>query len=310
MKKYLKGILLACMLICLAGSLTACRKPYDTPEIITIEPSQTAFLVPLEGDTTNQVSMDSIEFLKQSKISTKRVQIPHKWLQTGRRNFTGEWIPTMRLIIVERKPVSREWVNGTDGSSTKNQGIITESKDSIGFVVGVSISAQIDEHNATKFLYRYNNKPLEEILDNEIRTKIESKFNEECGKRELEKVMGDKTDILKAVKEEVLPFFEERGITITALGLKGQFDYVDNDIQRAINEKFKAEKREQAQKATNRMNIEKAEADNKVIELQKTIMKEKIELMNVENQKTWIEKWDGKLPQYMTGDSSIMMLQP
>ena len=54
------------------------RKPYDKPEFVTIEPSQTAFLIPLVGDTTTQSAFESEEMLLEAKIATKEIQIPHR----------------------------------------------------------------------------------------------------------------------------------------------------------------------------------------------------------------------------------------
>ena len=45
-------VILAVMMFCLC--FTGCIKPYDKPEFVTIEASQTAFLVPLVGDSSNQ----------------------------------------------------------------------------------------------------------------------------------------------------------------------------------------------------------------------------------------------------------------
>ena len=49
---------------------------------------------------------------------------------------------------------------------TSNQAIYAESKESIGFSVGMNCSAQIyTEQDAVKFLYSYNNKSLADIMD-------------------------------------------------------------------------------------------------------------------------------------------------
>lgn len=48
--KNIKIILLTFTLALVAASFTGCIKPYDKPELVTIEASQTAFLVPLVGD--------------------------------------------------------------------------------------------------------------------------------------------------------------------------------------------------------------------------------------------------------------------
>ena len=68
----------------MALSMTSCMRPYDTPEFITIEASQTAFLIPLIGDTGDQGVFESEELLLEAKVATKEIQIPHRWVQTGR----------------------------------------------------------------------------------------------------------------------------------------------------------------------------------------------------------------------------------
>ena len=109
--KKIKKILTICALMGFMCCMAGCRKPYDVPELITIEASQTAFLVPLVGDITNQASFASEEMLEQAKVATKQIQIPHRWVQTGRKDWQGEWIASAALIVVERKPVTREWVS-------------------------------------------------------------------------------------------------------------------------------------------------------------------------------------------------------
>ena len=112
MKKYLRNFMLAVMFVMGILTFASCRKPYDKPEFKNIEASQTAFLVPLIGDTSDQGAFDSEELLLETKVATKEIQIPHRWVQTGRKHWQGEWRPSATLIIVERKPVSRSWESG------------------------------------------------------------------------------------------------------------------------------------------------------------------------------------------------------
>ena len=128
--KNIKIILLTFTLALVAASFTGCIKPYDKPELVTIEASQTAFLVPLVGDATEQASFQSEELLAQAMVATKEVQIPHRWLQTGRMEWSGKWIPAAKLIVVERTPETREWSTDKDvGTSSKNQAIYAESSE-------------------------------------------------------------------------------------------------------------------------------------------------------------------------------------
>ena len=303
-----KKIILVSAVATMMFSLTSCVKPYDKPEFVVIEPSQTAFLVPLIGDTTNQENFESEEMLNELKVATKEIQIPHRWVQTGRWNWQGEYKPSSRVIVVERKPETREWVN--DGAV--NEGIQAKTKDDIKFTVNLACTAQIDEANAARFLYRYNNKTLAEIMDDEVKTKITSAVVGECAKYNQDELSSNTEAIMEKVSENVIPYFEERGITITALGLTGDFVYSDS-VQKSIDQRFQAEKEAEAQEIKNQQEIANAEAEVKIAQMEaqailekQSVMDAEIRLKELENQKAWVEKWSGSVPQVVTGSDSNM----
>ena len=314
MMKILKGFVLSLVMVMMMGAFTGCMRAYDTPEFVTIEASQTAFLIPLVGDSSQQGAFESEAMLEEAKVATKEVQIPHRWVQTGRMSNDGEWRASARLIIVERKPETREWTQATDtGTSSVNQGIVAESKESIAFTAQMNCSGQIDEENATKFLYRYNNKTLASVMDTEIRAMVESKFVEQCSQRTMEEILLDKQEIMNAVRAEVTDFFADRGITITVLGLKGDLTYNDAKIQDAINAKFTATKNNEAQTITNKTNIEKAEADKavKISNAEAEAKSVAIIQQQLSANPTYIEyvkaqKWDGVMPKVVSGNEMIM----
>lgn len=303
-----KKIILVSAIAAMMLSLTGCVKPYDKPEFVVIEPSQTAFLVPLIGDTTNQENFESEEMLNELKVATKEIQIPHRWVQTKRWNWQGEYKPSSRVIVVERKPETREWVN--DGAA--NDGIQAKTKDDIKFTVNLACTAQIDEANAARFLYRYNNKALAEIMDDEVKTKITSAVVGECAKYNQNELSSNTEAIMEKVSENVIPYFEERGITITALGLTGDFVYSDS-VQKSIDQRFQAEKEAESQEIKNQQEIANAEAEVEIAQMEaqailekQSVMDAEIRLKELENQKAWVEKWDGSVPQVVTGSDSNM----
>lgn len=303
-----KKIILVSAIAAMMLSLTSCVRPYDKPEFVVIEPSQTAFLVPLIGDTTNQENFESEEMLNELKVATKEIQIPHRWVQTKRWNWQGEYKPSSRVIVVERKPETREWVN--DGAA--NDGIQAKTKDDIKFTVNLACTAQIDEVNAARFLYRYNNKALTEIMDDEVKTKITSAVVGECAKYNQNELSSNTEAIMEKVSENVIPYFEERGITITALGLTGDFVYSDS-VQKSIDQRFQAEKEAEAQEIKNQQEIANAEAEVEIAQMEaqailekQSVMDAEIRLKELENQKAWVEKWDGSVPQVVTGSDSNM----
>lgn len=309
LKKITKATLVGAML-CL--TLTSCVKPYDTPEFITIEASQTAFLIPLTGDTENQASFESAELLAQAKVATKEIQIPHRWVQTGRMDWEGEWVASAKLITVERTPETREWNASKDGgTSAINQAIYAESKESISFSVGMNCSAQIDsEQDAVTFLYSYNNKTLSQIMDTEIRAMVEAKFVETCATFTLNEILEQKALIMETVRSEVVAYFKDRGITITVLGMKDGITYSDTAIQASINEKFSSEQKLVTQQNENEVILAKATAEAEAMillaEAQSKANKLQSEgLSQLLINDRMVDKWNGQLPQVSGSDSII-----
>ena len=194
-------------IVCL--TFASCRKPYDKPEFKTIEASQSAFLVPLVGDTTAQSSFDSEELLLETKVATKEIQIPHRWVQTGRKSWQGEWRPSATLIVVERKPVSRSWESGDSAAASSNKAIFGETSDNIGIYVGMNCTAMIEEKDVAKFLYRYNNTPLETIIDTDIKKMVENRFNIEVALVTSTDLGVKKGEIMESVKNYVIDYFKE-----------------------------------------------------------------------------------------------------
>ena len=314
MNKVKKLVLFVLMLV-LCMSLAGCRKPYDKPEFVKITPSQTGFLVPLTGDSTTQSAFESEELLAQHKVATKEIQIPHRWVQMGRMNWNGEWKPSAELIVVERKPVSRSWDSGDSAASSANRAIFGGSSDNIGIYVGMNCTAMIEEADAVKFLYRYNNTPLETIIDTDIKKLVEDRFNIETSKYTSTELGVNKGKIMEAVKEYVIPYFKEYGITITVLGIKEDISYENPEIQKAIDAKFASEQELVIQQNKNEANIAKAEAEAKAMVMLAEAQAEANKLLAESLtgnllEKMYYEKWDGKLPYIYGGDNTPIIQMP
>lgn len=313
MKKRIFALLLLIVMVC--TTFAGCRKPYDKPELIRIEASQTAFLIPLIGDTSDQGAFESEELLLQAKVATKEIQIPHRWVQTGRRHWQGSWQPSAALIVVERKPVSRSWESGDTSATSANKAIFGETVDNIGIYVGMNCTAMIEEKDAAKFLYRYNNTPLETVIDTDIKKLVEDRFNVETAKYVSNELGAKKGEIMEAVKTYVVDYFKNYGITITVLGLKEGISYENPAIQQAIDKKFESEQKLVIQQNENEANLAKAEAEAKA-----TIMKAEAEAKANETltksltdqilAQQYYNKWDGKLPVYYGADGNTLIQIP
>lgn len=269
-------------------------KPYEKPKFVEIEPNQTAFVIPLEGKTSDQGQFQSLEFLEKNQVAAKRIQIPRTWYKTGRLSGTGEYKDDVRVIIVDRNPATREWKD----KST----FVGESMDSIKFNQGISATAQILEgDDSAKFLYQYAGKKLEDVMSTEIRNKIGSVLLEKYGEKTIDDIRGAKGDIINAVRKEVEPYFKERGITLSNIGYIGDLQYLQADIQEAINKDFKAQQDQKAQATLNKTNEDQSTSELKQAQTRKSAMDTLIEMRELELQAEWIKKWDGKLPQVQSG---------
>ena len=311
----IKKLITLLLVIVMACTLfTGCRKPYDTPEFVTIEASQTAFLIPLVGDSTTQSAFESEELLTEAKVATKEIQIPHRWVQTGRKHWMGDWKPSATLIVVERKPVSRSWESGDSTATSANKAIFGETADQIGIYVGMNCTAMIEEKDAAKFLYRYNNTPLESVIDTDIKKLVEDRFNIETAKYTSTELGAKKGEIMEAVKEYVIPYFEEYGITITVLGMKEGVSYENDEIQKAIDAKFASEQELVIQQNKNDANIAKAEAEAQAMIMLAEAEAKANDLLSQSMtpallEKMYYEKWNGELP-YIYGDSTPIINVP
>lgn len=339
MKRY---ILCFCVIL-----LTGCMKSYNKPEYEEVGTSETAFVVPLEAATSDQVKLNSEEAYKALMVTTKRIQIPKRWNQTGRWYTSGEWISMVRVIKVDRSPVTREWTaEGTSGTANRDQAIWVESSDSVGFSVGFNCTAYISESDAAKFLYWYPSGSLATVMDQELRNRIQQTAATVAAKYPLDNLREKKNEIVDEVRNDVILFFEKRGITVTTIGMFGGFAYENKDIQGSIDNVFIAQQKKNEEKALldamaskeKRLEREGVAEANQVREVAKgrkdaaiieaegaaqgiTLVNEAseaaaknplfLQLKMLEVEIARIQKWNGDVPKLTMGDSGnfVPMIQ-
>jgi hypothetical protein len=253
-------------------AMTGCIRSYDRPEYAEIDTSETGFLIPLEGNTGTQARFQSEEYLRELKVAAKRVQITHRWSQEGRLPSNGRWIGTVRLIKVNRSPVTREsTAEATTGTAAKNQAIWIESSDSVGFSMGFTCTAFIPEEQAAKFLHWYPSGSLAAVTDSEVRGRIQQVAAEIAAKYPLDVLRAKKQEISDAVKRNITEFFAQRGVVITTIGMFGGMTYENGEIQKAIDNTVIA----QELKVVNEAKWEAQQRDNDRVTLEANAIAER-----------------------------------
>lgn len=292
-----------------------------------IQPNETAFVIPLEDDVDSQAKFESIEYLEKQRVAAKRIQIPTRQRKMGRMPTNYMYVPTVRVVRIDRTPISRQWT-GLD-QTKRDAAISVESQDSIGFSVGMNITAYVDEKDTAKFLYYYRAKELADIVDSNIRGFVQMQLSERFASYDLKDVKIQKNEIVEATRSETIKHFKEYGITITALGMSEGLEFEKAGIQTAIDDAYvaqmsiqkntelaqalvaEAKGRADAQDQENRRLIAEAKGQaeaaaeyNKAIEAQREKIKLEIELINAKTNQIMAERWQGNGPSTIIGDMS------
>lgn len=310
--------------IVLLAMLASCG-PAHVPPVVLIETNETAFLVPLEGDSKDsQAAFMSVDFLKEAKVAAKRVTVPVRKRSTGRAWFDYEWIETMRVIKVSRAPVTREWTGTSDtGTTAKDEAISVESLDSIGFAIGVNITAMIEEDEAALFLNKYAGKSLAEVVDSDIRGFVLSVAADEFGSRSLQKCKLEKKSIFDKIRSQTKEHFKQFGVTITNLGHSEGLTYTNPAIQQSIDDAYVAEmdkeKAIQQQEAQNTRNAtaeaiatskrKQAQQFALASSAQRSMIELEIEKIKAEAYLKLADKWNGAYPASMMPEGANLLYQ-
>jgi hypothetical protein len=258
----LRGLLRAVVLI---GGIAAAAHPAaayydktDYTEAYTILPNESAFWIPDAGaNKDNQAQIESEAYLNANKVALKRFVVPHAKL-SGSGSFYDFYVPAGRLIIVDRTPYSREWVDATDrGTSKLREGFPCQSKEGLNITVGVSIGTSVAEANAAKYLYRfgvtppqgdrsdpkiiftsvYYSRKLADVMDDVGRKKVQTLVCDEITARSFDQANNDAVKIMESVKQKANDYFSAVGITLDFVGWADTFTF-DAAVQDAVNRRY------------------------------------------------------------------------
>jgi hypothetical protein len=275
----------------------------DYAEVYLVLPNESAFWIPDTGaNATTQTNMDSEAYFQANKIATKRFQIPHAVLP-GSGWFSGYYVPTGRLIVVDRTPYNREWTRDSGrGTSAKDESFPCQTSEGINVTVEIGIASSVVEQNAAKFLYYfgvrapqgdrkdpvvifnsvYQGRSLAEVMDGVVRGKVSALVCAEIGARTLDKANGEINAIMAKVQDNVAAFLDTRGITLDYVGWAGTWSF-DAPIQDAINRRYVSTQ------------------DKIVAETLQPYAQTIMTLAVADGIRTSVGKFDGKLPQTLSG---------
>lgn len=300
---------------------TSCQ-PYKVATYKDVKSNETAWAIPMDGSSQGgQIKFNSVEFLNQRKIAAKRIMIDKVKRDIGRMYWDIEWIDAVQVITVDRSLVTREWTSNKEGNK-KAEGIDVVTQDSVGLEVGLTITASIDEDDASTYLYYHGARPLSQVLDENVRSFAVSELTREYSNRDLTKAQKDGEEIYQILFENAKKVFKAKGVTIQYLGNQGGLEYKDKKVQESINARYIAEQdaktafqEQEAQKIRNATRILNAqtEADqaNKLAAAKEAVgfqTQLRIQTLQAEAQFEMAKKWNGAMPLNILPANSPMLM--
>jgi hypothetical protein len=318
-----KRMSLPLLALLLAALLSGCGPP-KVLDVVEIKPNATCWVIPLDSaNQSAQTKFNSVGFLEEKKVATKRVMVDKVQRQTGRMWWDYEWIPAVRVITVDRSLVTREWTDSDKtGTSTVKQGIPVITKDSIKLTVGLTITANIEEEDASKYLYYHGEKPLSDVVDQNLRSFAVAELTRQFSSMNLQDAQQNQTEIYSNLFHDAVLAFKQKGITIQYLGNAEGMEYNDQKIQEGINLSYAAqqdiktaEQQQQAIKIRNETKIMEAEAEATAagkLEAAKeaATLKNLLEIKMIEAKARMLmaSNWNGQLPRSILPANSPLLL--
>lgn len=251
-------LLLPLGLLGLAAPAHAYYDKTDYTEAYTILPNESAFWIPDVGaNRDNQAQLESEAYLNANKVALKRFIVPHTKL-SGSGSFFDFYVPAGRLIIVDRTPYSREWVDAIDrGTARRKEGFPCQTREGLNITVGISVGASVPEALAAKYLYRFGTLPaagdradprviftsvyysrkLAEVMDDVGRKKVQTLVCGEISARAFDQANADANTIIETVRKAAEAYFNSVGITLDFLGWADTFTF-DKEVQEAVNRRY------------------------------------------------------------------------
>lgn len=197
-----------------------------------------------------------------------------------------------------------------------------QTKQGLTVNTDVGISYHIEGDKVTTIFQKYR-KGTDEITNLVLRNSVRDAFNKAASSRDIESVYGEgKTSLMEEVLELVRAEMDPVGIKVESLYLVGNMRLPQTVVE-SINAKIQA--LQKTQQRENEVAQSKAEADKAIAEARGVaesklaIAKAEAEAIEIKGaalrnnpnvlELNKIDKWDGQLPQYMTGPVPMLNFQ-
>jgi regulator of protease activity HflC (stomatin/prohibitin superfamily) len=221
-----------------------------------------------------------------------------------------------------------KWTNDTNEGHPLNEEMGFNSKEGMEIFANVSLSYAIDPKHVPDFYVKYRVNDLDVFTHGILRDIVRNSLNEVASTYVVEDIYGEhKAEFLHKVEAQIQDKVSNVGVGVQQFGFIGA-PRVPTVIANAIT--AKAQAIQEAERAKNELATTQAEAAKKIAEAegdakstvtraqgeadanrirQSSITPQLLELRRLENQRAYIDKWNGQLPSVQTGQSAGLLME-
>jgi len=222
-----------------------------------------------------------------------------------------------------------KWTRDTNEGHPINEEMGFNSKEGMEIFVDVSLSYAIEPSKVPDFYVKYRVDDLERFTHGILRDIVRNSLNEVASTYVVEDIYGEKkATFLNQVEAMIQSKLTPVGVGVQQFGFIGA-PRVPAVIATAIT--AKAQAIQQAERARNELATTQAEAAKKIAEAegdaksqvtraqgeadsnrirQASLTPQLLELRRLENAKSLIDKWDGRLPSVQSGQGGMILQLP
>lgn len=214
---------------------------------------------------------------------------------------------------------------GNNGDSEDDESFSASSSEGKAMQIEMTFTYQYQADSVNDVFTRFKGQSGKDVRDSFIKPNIISWTKEVIARYKVSDILGEeRASVNIALTEYLSERFEKYGITIANVSLSNI--EVDEETRQAINAKITAQQNAETQSINNQTNIDKAaaeaqvkltqaqaEADAKMIQAEAEAKANELLQQSLTDKilrQEYIDKWNGELPDIMTGDDSMSLMVP
>lgn len=214
---------------------------------------------------------------------------------------------------------------GNNGDSEDDESFSASSSEGKAMQIEMTFTYQYQADSVNDVFTRFKGQSGKDVRDSFIKPNIISWTKEVIARYKVSDILGEeRASVNIALTEYLSERFEKYGITIANVSISNI--EVDEETRQAINAKITAQQNAETQSINNQTNIDKAaaeaqvkltqaqaEADAKMIQAEAEAKANELLQQSLTDKilrQEYIDKWNGELPDIMTGDDSMSLMVP